>query len=60
LSVPLFLRRIALSTRFDAALPYFRRLEDFRAAISPFPPVDVVVSGSGPMARVVPENQRVN
>jgi hypothetical protein len=33
LSVPFFLLRIALSTRFDAALPYFRRLEDFRAAI---------------------------
>jgi hypothetical protein len=33
LSVPFFFRRIALSTRFDAALPYFRRPEDFRAAI---------------------------
>ena len=33
LSVPFFLLRIALSTRFDAALPYFRRPEDFRAAI---------------------------
>jgi hypothetical protein len=33
LSVPFFLRRIALSTRFDAAFPYFRRPEDFRAAI---------------------------
>src|SRR5258708_30550043 len=33
LSVPFFRRRIALSTRFDAALPYFRRPEDFRAAI---------------------------
>jgi hypothetical protein len=32
-SVPFFLLRIALSTRFDAALPYFRRPEDFRAAI---------------------------
>jgi hypothetical protein len=31
--VPFFLRRIALATRFDAAFPYFRRLEDFRAAI---------------------------
>jgi hypothetical protein len=56
LSVPFFLRRIALSTRFDAALPYFRRPEDFRAAILPSPLV-IVVSGSGPMARVVPENQ---
>jgi hypothetical protein len=33
LSVPFFRRRIALSTRFDAALPYFRRLEDLRAAM---------------------------
>jgi len=33
LSVPFFRRRIALSTRFDAALPYFRRPEDLRAAI---------------------------
>jgi hypothetical protein len=33
LSVPFFRRRIALSTRFDAALPYFRPPEDFRAAI---------------------------
>jgi hypothetical protein len=33
LSVPFFLRRIALSMRFDAALPYFRRAEDFRATI---------------------------
>jgi hypothetical protein len=32
-SVPFFLRRIALSTRFDAALPYFRRPEVLRAAI---------------------------
>jgi hypothetical protein len=34
LSVPFFLRRIALSTRFEAALPYFRRLEGFRVAIT--------------------------
>jgi hypothetical protein len=33
LSVPFFRRRIALATRFDAALPYFRPAEDFRAAI---------------------------
>jgi len=33
LSVPFFLRRIALSTRFEAALPYFPRPEGFRVAI---------------------------
>jgi len=33
LSVPFFRRRIALATRLDAALPYFRFPEDFRAAI---------------------------
>jgi hypothetical protein len=33
LSVPFFLRRIALATRLDAALPYLRLPEDFRAAI---------------------------
>lgn len=33
LSVPFFRRRIALSTRFDAALPYFCLPEDFRAVI---------------------------
>jgi hypothetical protein len=33
LSAPFLRRRIALSTRFDAALPYFLRPEDFRAAI---------------------------
>jgi hypothetical protein len=32
-SVPFLRRRIALSTRFDAALPYFRRPEDLRAAM---------------------------
>jgi hypothetical protein len=32
LSVPFFRRRIALATRFDAAFPYFRLPEDFRAA----------------------------
>jgi hypothetical protein len=47
LSVPFFLRRIALSTRFDAALPYFRRPEDFFAAILLLL-FDVVVSGFGP------------
>ena len=33
LKVPFFRRRIALSTRLDAALPYLRLPEDFRAAI---------------------------
>jgi len=37
LRVPFLRRRIALSTRFDAALPYFLRPEDFLAAI-PSPP----------------------
>jgi hypothetical protein len=41
LSVPFFRRRIALSTRFDAAFPYFRFPEDFRAAIVD-PPFSVV------------------
>lgn len=40
LSVPFFLRRIALSTRFEAALPYFLPREDFFAAMSSLP-VDV-------------------
>jgi hypothetical protein len=40
LSVPFLRRRIALSTRFDAALPYFRLPEDFRAAMLD-PPVSV-------------------
>src|SRR3954470_465624 len=35
--VPFFRRRIALSTRFDAADPYFRRPEDFLAAIPTLP-----------------------
>jgi hypothetical protein len=48
LSVPFFLLRIALSTRFEAALPYFRRLEDFRAAILLLR-FEVVVSKSGPV-----------
>src|SRR6476659_9093335 len=34
LSVPFLRRRIALSTRFDAALPYFLPPEDFLAAIT--------------------------
>jgi hypothetical protein len=34
LSVPFLRRRIALSTRFEAALPYLLRPEDFLAAIS--------------------------
>ena len=32
-NVPFLRRRIALSTRFDAALPYLRLPPDFRAAI---------------------------
>jgi len=32
-SVPCFLRRIALATRFPAALPYLRRLDDFLVGI---------------------------
>jgi hypothetical protein len=52
LSVPFFLLRIALSTRFDAALPYFRRLEGFRAAILLLR-LDVMVTVSGPDWRVL-------
>ncbi len=33
LSVPFLRRRIALSTRFDADLPYLRLLPDLRAAM---------------------------
>ena len=33
LSVPFLRRRMALSTRLDAAFPYFRPPEDFFAAI---------------------------
>jgi len=40
LSVPFFLRRIALSTRFDAAFPYFLSREDFLAATITLP-IDV-------------------
>jgi hypothetical protein len=58
LSVPFFLRRIALSTRFEAALPYFRRPEDFRVAISSSVLLLYVVPDL--LARVVPENQRVD
>ena len=32
-SVPCFLRRIALATRFPAAFPYLRRLDDFLVGI---------------------------
>jgi hypothetical protein len=32
-NVPFFFLRIALSTRFDAALPYFRPRDDFFAAM---------------------------
>ncbi len=55
LSVPFFLRRMALSTRLDAALPYFRRPDDFRAAILLLR-LSVVVADLGSLARVVPEN----
>lgn len=41
LSVPFFLRRIALSTRLDAALPYFLPREDFLAAMILLPIVVV-------------------
>jgi hypothetical protein len=59
LSVPFFLLRIALSTRFEAALPYFRLPEDFRVAI---PVLRFESSYVAPdrLARVVPENQRVD
>jgi hypothetical protein len=33
LSVPFLRRRIALATRFEAALPYLRLSPDFRAAM---------------------------
>jgi hypothetical protein len=52
LSVRFFLLRIALPTRFDAALPYFRRLEGFRAAILLLR-LDVMVTVSGPDWRVL-------
>jgi hypothetical protein len=62
LSVPFLRRRIALSTRFDAALPYFRLPEDFRAAISepPTPLVDIPVNLSVRLAHVVPKKDGVN
>src|ERR1700730_3555289 len=47
LSVPFFLRRIALSTRLEAALPYFRLPEGFRVAILVLR-FDALVSGPGP------------
>jgi hypothetical protein len=58
LSVPFFLRRIALSTRFAAALPYFPRAEGFRV----IPSSVFVLSYVAPdrLARVVPENQRID
>jgi len=57
LSVPFFRRRIALSTRFDAAVPYFRRPEDFRAAI---PVLRSVLGFLFPirLAHVVPQKLR--
>src|SRR5204862_6606900 len=43
-SVPFFRRRIALSTRFDAADPYLLRPEDFLAAIRILPELNVVTT----------------
>lgn len=60
LSVPFLRRRIALSTRLDAALPYFRLPVFFRAAML-IPPVKVwygcVRDG---VAHVVPEKTAVD
>ena len=42
--VPFFRRRIALSTRFDAADPYLLRPEDFLAAIRTLPELNVVTT----------------
>jgi hypothetical protein len=61
LSVPFFRRRIALATRFDAAFPYFRPPEDFRAAILD-PPIsyrDNVVMISYPAGSRCAEEQGV-
>ena len=62
LSVPFLRRRMALSTRLDAALPYLRLPEDFRAAI--LRPSDLVswmlCDCPARLAHVVPEDQAVN
>jgi hypothetical protein len=55
LSVPFFRRRIALATRFDAALPYFRLPEDFLAAIFSLL-FDGLGSTSVGLAHLVPKN----
>jgi hypothetical protein len=60
LSVPLFLRRIALPTCLEAALPYFRRPERFRVAISYSSVLMLSYVFPDRLARVVPENQRVD
>jgi hypothetical protein len=51
LSVPFFRRRIALATRLDAAFPYFRFPEDFRATMLD-PPVSVSVNATVTVARL--------
>ena len=55
LRVPFLRRRIALSTRFDAALPYFLLPEDFFAAIRKTSKHVGFVFVSGPVAHLVPE-----
>jgi hypothetical protein len=53
---------MALATRFDAALPYFRLPEDFRAAIldPPTPVVDTPENIPVRLAHVVPEKAGVS
>jgi hypothetical protein len=58
LSVPFLRRRIALSTRFDAAFPYFRLPEDFLAVIPLLLLDDLRVTFVG-LAHVVPSNPAV-
>ena len=55
LRVPFLRRRIALSTRFDAALPYLLLPEDFFAAIRMTSKHVGFAVGSGPVAHLVPE-----
>jgi hypothetical protein len=55
LRVPFLRRRIALSTRFDAALPYFFLPEDFFAAMRMTSKHVGFAIVSGPMAHLVPE-----
>ena len=54
LRVPFLRRRIALSTRFDAALPYFLLPEDFLAAIPSPSPISMSRRYLGRLAHVVP------